>query len=600
MRILRYGCNTKQASDALDLAFNKKRADDRKAWIMESDPEAVLDYGAASSADTAPLVDAADFVHKELIHFSIANLERSIPSGIDGLKVSQRKILWGAFRRRMTAKTEVKVAQFGCYVAEHSAYHHGETSLQDAVIGMAQDFVGANNVALLRGAGQFGTRLQGGKDAASARYVFVALDDVASAAFPPADAPILRYQTDDGQVVEPVNYLPVIPWALVNGASGIGTGFSTTVPSYHPLQLIEAVRAKLDDPVNAKPPALKPWVAGFTGDIVPLRGGRGHLSKGRWKKLPASKSSQVSVEITELPVGIWTADYKTFLDELVQQQPPTTPLRDFECHYTDRTVRFVLHLAAGEATEALWTADPRQANLLEPGETPITRFESVFHLTNARTLTTSNMHLYDAARRIRRYEDAHQILDEHFAARMIGYTKRREYCIKQLEREVALLRARVRFIGEVGSGSLKVHGVSRAALATELKKREYTADNDPKSADESLDTAEHAESDNNDGYGFLLRMNIGTLTAERAAQLAAKAKAAEDELDALLAKTPSDLWKEDLDVLEKAWRGYEARREERAGEDAAGGAASTQAKAAKQGRKAPAKAKASSSSTGRV
>lgn len=586
MRILRYGCNTKQASDALDLAFNKKRADDRKAWIMESDPDAVLDYGSASAADTAPLVDAAEFVHKELIHHSVANLERTIPSAVDGLKCVQRKILWGAFRRRMTVKTEVKVAQFGCYVAEHSAYHHGETSLQDAVIGMAQDFVGSNNVALLRGAGQFGTRLQGGKDAASSRYVFVSLEDVATAAFPPADAPILRYQTDDGQVVEPVNYLPVIPWALVNGAAGIGTGFSTTVPSYHPLQLIEGVRAKLDDPVNTKPPALKPWVAGFTGDIVPLRGGRGYLSKGRWKKLPCSKSSQVSVEITELPVSTWTSDYKEFLDELVQQQPPTTPLRDFECHYTDRTVRFVLHLATGEATDALWTADPRQANLLEEGQAPITRFESTFKLTNARTMSTANMHMYDAMRRIRRYEDASQIMDEHFAARMEGYHKRREYCIRQLEREVALLRARVRFIGEVGSGSLKVHGVPRAALAAELKKRDYTADNERGSD-------ENAEEDSDDGYGFLLRMGIGTLTAERAAQLAAKAKASEDELDALVAKTPSDLWREDLDTLEKAWRAYEARREQKT-DQAAGGA--TPSKSAKQGRKgAGSGSKASSS-----
>lgn len=101
-------------------------------------------------------VKYSDFVNKELIQFSIADLQRSIPSMVDGLKPGQRKILFCSFKRNLVK--EAKVAQFSGYVSEHSAYHHGEQSLASTIIGMAQDYVGSNNINLLEPNGQFGTR----------------------------------------------------------------------------------------------------------------------------------------------------------------------------------------------------------------------------------------------------------------------------------------------------------------------------------------------------------------------------------------------------------------------------------------------------------
>merc|ERR1719162_873330 len=141
---------------------------------------------------------------------------RSIPSLVDGLKPGQRKVIFGIFKRNLQA--DVKVAQLSGYIAEHSAYHHGEVSLQGTIVAMAQTFVGSNNISLLVPSGQFGTRLIGGKDAASARYIYTRLDRIARIIFHPDDDPLLEVQIEEGQQIEPKWYIPVIPMVMVNGA----------------------------------------------------------------------------------------------------------------------------------------------------------------------------------------------------------------------------------------------------------------------------------------------------------------------------------------------------------------------------------------------
>jgi DNA topoisomerase-2 len=119
---------------------------------------------------------------------------------------------------------KLQVAQLSGYIAEHTGYHHGEVSLHGTIVKLAQNFVGSNNVPLLVPAGQFGTRHVGGKDHASARYIFTHLDAVARLVFVAADEPLLTHQDDDGFPVEPQYYVPVVPLALLNGVNGMGTG----------------------------------------------------------------------------------------------------------------------------------------------------------------------------------------------------------------------------------------------------------------------------------------------------------------------------------------------------------------------------------------
>ncbi|KAJ8877833.1 hypothetical protein PR048_022292 [Dryococelus australis] len=159
-------------------AFSKKCVEERKEWLtnwMEESKqrrELGLPEQYLYEKDTHH-VNYTDFVNKELVLFSNLDNERSIPSMVDGLKPGQRKVLYTCIKRN--DKREIKVAQLAGSVAEHSAYHHGENSLMSTIINLAQNYVGSNNINLLQPIGQFGTRLSGGKDAASARYIFTML-----------------------------------------------------------------------------------------------------------------------------------------------------------------------------------------------------------------------------------------------------------------------------------------------------------------------------------------------------------------------------------------------------------------------------------------
>lgn len=292
----------------LDLAFAKKRADERKDWLKSYTPGTHLDH-------CQPSIPISDFINKELILFSMADNVRSIPSVVDGLKPGHRKILFACFKRNL--RGEIKVAQLSGYVSEHSAYHHGEQSLSATIVGLAQNFVGANNVNLLEPIGQFGTRLQGGKDAASPRYIFTSLSSFARVLFRPEDDALLRYLNDDGQSIEPEWYVPVVPMVLVNGCEGIGTGWSTSIPNYNPLDIVANLRRMMRSE-SAQP--MHPWYRGFRGSIQALSAEKFKIT-GCWSRVDDDDSaSTMQIDVTELPIGMWTQTFKEQLESMISPE----------------------------------------------------------------------------------------------------------------------------------------------------------------------------------------------------------------------------------------------------------------------------------------
>ena len=252
--------STETSRTTIDMVFNKKRADDRKNWLSHYDRNLYLNT-------SNPEVTYEEFINNDMIHFSKYDNDRSIPNICDGLKISLRKILYAGFKKNLTS--EMKVAQFSGYVSEHSCYHHGEASLNGAIIGLAQNYVGSNNINLFMPCGQFGTRLMGaGRDAASERYIYTYLNPITRKLFPELDDNILKYNEDDGVIVEPIYYAPIIPMVLVNGAKGIGTGFSTDIMCYNPIQIIDYLVGKLNH-TNMKTLVIQPYYQGFKGTIYP-------------------------------------------------------------------------------------------------------------------------------------------------------------------------------------------------------------------------------------------------------------------------------------------------------------------------------------------
>eukprot|EP01134_Creolimax_fragrantissima_P006151 CFRG6151T1 len=522
------------------LAFAKKQADDRKDWLMHYRPGTFIDQ----SQDT---IRYAEFIDKELILFSMADNARSIPSVVDGLKPGQRKIMFSCFKRKL--KEEIKVAQLAGYVSEQSAYHHGEAGLTSTIINLAQDYVGSNNLGLLLPSGQFGTRLQGGKDAASPRYVFTKLSPLARKLFHIQDDPSMKYLDDDGLMIEPEYYAPIIPMVLVNGSDGIGTGWSTSIPNYNPRDLIDNIRSLLSGgPITQ----MKPWWNGFTGDVVPTDSSFTKFSiEGRIEKI-----NETTVEITELPVRTWTQAYKEWLESAVQGTDKVPAfVKDYTEYHTDTKVHFIITM---------------DENVLSAIERENGGLMKKFKLTTS--VTTSNMVLFDEHGRIKKYTTPEEILQDFYDLRLRLYHKRKSYLADLLTEDFDKLDNKVRFIRAVISGDVRVNNVRKAEILQSLLIKGYRqfSKKVQGNSEEDLNEGDSVQltSGPSDGFDYLLGMPLWSLTQEKIKNLEKERDTKESELNTLLGKTARDLWIEDLDALDEALTEYNAVKVKAAFHDA--------------------------------
>jgi DNA topoisomerase-2 len=508
------------SDDTIDMVFNKKRADDRKDWLKLYDRGAYLDTSKQN-------VCYEEFINRELIHFSKYDCDRSIPNLMDGLKISLRKILYASFKKNLT--TEIKVAQFSGYVSEHSCYHHGEASLNGAIVGMAQNFVGSNNINLLLPNGQFGTRLQGGKDSASERYIFTQLNKITRCIFLAADDKILNYLNDDGFPVEPVFYAPIIPMILVNGSKGIGTGFSTDIMCYNPLQIIEYLKNKLlfiEDDVE-----FIPYYEGFKGQITKLSDGK-FLIKGCYEKLAADK-----IKVTELPVGFWTEDFKELIEGLIEPgvdkdgKKLTASVKDYDDMSKDTNVDFTITFAKGKLEELEASKGDYNCNGVEK------------LLKLYTTNTTSNMHLFDANDVLHKYEKVSDIIDTYYETRLEMYGTRKAYMIDALQKELVLLSNKAKYIKENLDGTIDLR----------KKKKEQV--------NEMLAEKGYSKLDDDEDYKYLVKMPMDSVTEENVEKLLKDKEAKEIELEVIQSTTIHKMWITELNNLRELYLEYKSERE---------------------------------------
>ncbi|KAJ1971923.1 DNA topoisomerase 2, partial [Dimargaris verticillata] len=421
------GC-TSEDRKLLDMVFNSKRADERKEWLRQFKPGTFLDHSQDNIA-------VRDFINRELILFSMADNVRSIPSVVDGFKPGQRKILYVCIKRKV--KKEVRVSQLAAQVAADSAYHHGEESLSKSIIAMAQDFVGSNNVNLLSPNGQFGTRLSGGDDSASPRYLHTLLAPITRKIFNPHDDHLLTYLKDDSTPIEPEWYIPVLPVILINNANGIGTGWSTNIPSYNPTDIVGNIRRLMKDEEMVP---MVPWYRGYKGRIEPEGPDRFRVT-GKIEKIDDN-----TVEITELPIRLWTESYKQMIESWCLGTDKTPAfVKDYVNHSGVYSVQITVKLSDQEMRKA-------EAEGLEKR----------FRLTS--TLSTSNMICFDKNGRIKKYESPQEIIRDFYDVRLSYYQKRKDWLINQLSQDWARLDNRVKFILEIIEKKLVVQNRKKADI----------------------------------------------------------------------------------------------------------------------------------------
>jgi len=411
-------------NESMCLAFSKAQADDRKNWLTKhmASPPPGIPYGHVKS------LPITEFIHRDLANFSAEDIKRSIPHVADGLKPSQRKVIYACLKKNLTS--DMKVAQLAGYIAEQTAYHHGEASLQGTIVNLAQNFVGANNLNLLEPSGQFGTRLAGGKDAASSRYIFTRLSPPTKRIFDPADNSVLKYLTDDGQQVEPEFYAPVVPMILVNGAEGIGTGFSCYVPPYDLEVLKHNIQCALDQVAMAP---MVPHFKGFKGKVTKTK-------DHTWVLEGIATQEGSQIHVTELPPGKWIQDFKEHLDDLLEKGT----IQKFENHSTETTPDF-----------RIWGG-------------------SIGDLGLTKTIHTSNMYLIGPNGAVKKYNSPEEILVDYLEIRLNVYRKRKAWQLKQLESEVQWLSEKARFIRDVAvTPRIQVFNVPLAQIHQQLVREKY-------------------------------------------------------------------------------------------------------------------------------
>ena len=512
--------------DAIRLAFDKTRADDRKKWLMSYDKNKVLKY-------EQKVIPYYDFIHYELIHFSNDDLIRSIPSVVDGLKPSQRKILYGAFLRGLD-KDEVKVAQLAGFVSDKAAYHHGEMSLNGAIVGMAQNFVGSNNINILMPNGQFGTRLKGGSDAASSRYIWTKLDELTPIIYNPSDSPVLNQQDDDGMPIEPEFYAPIIPMILVNGTQGIGTGFSTKIPPYNPVEIINNLKRM----IKAKSfKQMDPWWQGFEG-IVSRIDDFNYEIYGTWSV------NDNKLTITELPVGEWTYNYKEFLEKMLEDVPlkgkvddkkakkapkKENPFIGYKDNNTDTRVHFELSFEDGYLNT-------------------VKDLDKTFHLYKKYSIT--NMHLYGPEGRIKRYDSVEEIMRDYYTVRLEIYQKRKDHQLAILEHQLKIISFKVKFILMVVEKKLEINNKKKHEIEENLEEHKFPKigriKDDPKAS-----------------YDYLLSMPLYNLTSEKIEELKKQQQDKDTEYNDLFNKSTKTIWLDELEILETKYdKWYQKRLDE--------------------------------------
>lgn len=498
----------KRVNDIITLAFDKKRADDRKKWLSKYDENLVLDTNGDITFD--------DFFNKDMIHFSNADNIRSIPSLIDGLKPSQRKILFSSFKRGKNAK-EIKVSQFAGFVSNETEYHHGEASLMGAIINMAQNYPGSNNINFLMPNGEFGTRRQLGKDAASPRYIFTNTNKLSYKIFREEDLPILEYCIEEGRKVEPQNYEPIFPTILVNGTDGIGTGYSTYIPCFDPKDIVNTLRSLIEEKDFKE---IHPKYQGFRGQIMKDSDSK-YVMKGKYEIL-----DDETVHITELPIFMSFEKYREYLISIEladkKEQSEKKLIVDFEQKPFPNKVDIIIKFKPTELQKLIKFGDIEK------------------YLKLSTSISLANMTMFNTNNKLIKYDTVYDIIEDFYIHRKEIYQKRKEYHTRVLENDMNIIKYKVKFIEGILSKEIQIERQKKDNIIARLVELKF-----PKLA-RSIDNLDVT-------YSYLTDLPLWALTFEKIEELKKELEDTRRILEEYKKLTVNNIWLKELDEFMESY-----------------------------------------------
>lgn len=519
-------------SITINKVFHKNFTDDRKKWIEAYNP---INNLSLDDCGKVTKMKMSSFLNNEVVKFSLNDCARSIPNLFDGFKESQRKVFYAMKKKNlMYNKTSLKVAQLGGYVAEHTNYHHGEQNLFDTIIKMASDYPGSNNIPLLYRDGQFTTRLNN-EDAASPRYIYTKFESITPFIFRDEDDILLDYVDDDGEIVEPRFYVPIIPMILVNGCMGIGTGWSCSVPCFNPLDLITCIKLWLDNDgkilnfdeetgnvVSSLLPELIPWYRNFDGEIKKISENR-FISQGVITPLVDNKKKKTKENkaiVTELPIGLWTDKFKEMCEDLLAEKK----IKSLSNYSTQKKVNFVIT----EAEDGI--------NL------------TVNTLKLQSSLSTSNMVLFNESNQLKKYS-VDEIIHDFCTLRFDLYRKRKLKILDVLRAEFKHISNKVRFIMEIINEKFDIMNVPEHEIIKKLIDDGYDRES-------SIENNNEEEDENNvslKGFEYLLRLNVRNFTSEKVNNLQKELENIKQDIAKTEKTDIKTMWLDDLKDFENEY-----------------------------------------------
>lgn len=471
--------------DAMKTAFSKDFIQQRKEWIRNYDPG----YYLSTLQQTHK-----EFIDGSLKHFSVYDNLRSIPCIVDGLKVSQRKILYTAFEKNTYKST--KVLTFIGEIIKASEYHHGDSSLYTTIVKMAGDYVGSNNINLFVPDGQFGSRIAGDDSAAQARYIYTYLNPIVDKLFNKDDAEILDYNYEDSHKVEPKWYIPLIPMILVNGAEGIGTGFSTFIPKYDPTDIITVMKEYI---YTGQMPTRKifPWYKDFQGEIT--ENGDNYSTHGFY-----TKNGPGDITITEIPIGMT-------LEKLHAKIKKLQEAGKIKLHNEKSTKKII------------------NENILFTEEIDD---ESIYKLLGLTTsINTTNMHLFDENYNLKKYESVHEIIKEFCDIKKKLLVKRKKHIIDKTQVEIQKCSNKMRFISLVMNSEIVIFRQPRQKIIETLESLQF----------EKV----------NDSYDYLVKIPLDSFIKESIDKLESTIEKLNTDLDTLINTTIEIMFISELNLITK-------------------------------------------------
>jgi DNA topoisomerase-2 len=496
--------NTKDEdkSDGLLLAFSKDKIEARKKWLVKYDPTVFIDITINKN------VSINDFINYELIHFSNYDNIRSIGSIVDGLKPSQRKIMYTCLKKNII--NEIKVSILASIVSETSAYHHGENSLILTIINMCHDFVSSNNLNLLKPIGQFGSRLMNGKDHASARYIYTHLEDYTNKIFIKEDNDLLNYLEDDGLIIEPNTFIPIIPLILINGCEGIGTGFSTFIPCHNTVEIIDWLLNKL---LQKKNKLIIPFYKGFKGKIFKYDDTT-FISEG------SIEFHKNELHITEIPIRVSIIEYKSFLEELLYEKKNTL-FKSYFNMCSDTSIKFILKFNQEYENEI-----KKMYNTVD--SLPEMKMNNLYkYLSLYKTIKISNMYAYSFDNVIKKYNSAEDILNEFYKYRLLFFNERKNLILNKINENIKFISNQINFIKLVIKDKGKIYKVKDIEIYLEKNKFNKI----------------------NNSFNYLTNLTFNQLTQNNLNKLENKLFDYKNEYTKLFNKTDKELWITDLNNL---------------------------------------------------